>query len=109
MQSDRLMTAIQDLRVEYEQAVQAIAHETSVMRQARMAPESIARWAHAERQRIAEAYKSLTPEPLRSKLLKRTSDTYGQTSGPSIEYLRGKGKSWEQIADSAARPGPISL
>lgn len=75
------------------------------MRQAGTDLETVARWAHAERQAIALAYKEQTPEPLRSQIRKRTIDTYGQVTGPSIDYLLGQGKSWEQIADSAAKPG----
>jgi hypothetical protein len=93
------------LRAEYEQAVRAIAHEVLVMRGGGTDAESIARFAHAERQRIALAYKDLTPEPLRSRIRERTIAVYGQAAGPSIEYLRQRGRSWEQIADGASRPG----
>lgn len=96
---------MKNLRDEYEQAVRAIAHEVLVMRGAGTDAESIARFAHAERQRIALTYKDLTPEPLRSRIRERTIAVYGQAAGPSIEYLRQRGKSWEQIADGAARPG----
>jgi hypothetical protein len=96
---------MENLRAEYEQAVRAIAQEVIAMRQGGMDLETVARWAHAERQGLALAYKNLTPEPLRSQIRERTIATYGQVAGPSIDYLRQQGKSWEQIADSAARPG----
>lgn len=97
---------MKNLRAEYEQAVRAIAHKVLAMRGGGTDAESIARFAHAERQRIALTYKDLTPEPLRSRIRGRTIGVYGQAVGPSIEYLRQAGKSWEQIADSASRPGP---
>lgn len=96
---------MQKLRAEYEQAVRAIAHKVLEMRGGGTDAESVARFAHAERQRIALAYKDLTPEPLRSRIRQRTIAVYGQAAGPSIEHLRQQGKSWEQIADGAARPG----
>jgi hypothetical protein len=89
---------MENLRAEYEQAVQAIAHKVLAMRQSGTDPETVARWAHAERQGFALAYKDLTPEPLRSQIRERTIATYGQAAGPSIDY-----------ADSAARPSRISL
>lgn len=38
------------------------------MRQSGIDPETVARWAHAERQGLALVYKDLTPEPLRSQI-----------------------------------------
>jgi hypothetical protein len=75
------------------------------MHESGMDSETVARAAHAERQRIALAYKDLTPEPFRSRIRDRKITVYGQATGPSIDYLRQQGKSWEQIADGAARPG----
>lgn len=100
---------MEKLRAEYERAVEAITHKVLAMRQSGIDKEAVARWAHAERQGLAQAYKDLTPEPLRSRIRERTIATYGQAAGPSIDYLRQQGKSWDQIADSAARPGRISL
>jgi hypothetical protein len=98
-------TATKDLRAEYERAVRNVARQVSAMRENERDVEIVARSAHAARQRIALAYKGLTPEPLRSRIRERTIATYGQASGPSIDYLREQGKSWEEIADGAARPG----
>jgi hypothetical protein len=97
--------SMEKLRPEYEQAVRAVAHKVFAMRGGGTDAESVARFAHAERQRIALAYKGLTPEPLRARIRERTIAVYGQATGPSIEYLRQQGKSWEQIADGASRPG----
>jgi hypothetical protein len=68
-------------------------------------PEKIARTVHAERRLLASRFKDLTPEPLRSALYKRTLEIYGDPAGPTIERLRAKGKSWEDIIKSAGRPG----
>lgn len=100
-----LGNSMENLRAEYEQAVRAIAHWVLALREGGTDAETVARFAHADRQRIALAYKDLTPEPLRSHIRERTIAVYGEAAGPSIEYLRQQGKSWEQIADGASRPG----
>jgi hypothetical protein len=69
--------------------------------------ETIARTVHAERRLLASRFKDLTPEPMRSALYKRTLKIYGDPTGPTIEYLRAKGKSWENIIESAGRPGVL--
>ena len=35
----------------------------------------------------------------------RNLTTYGNKLGPSVEQLREKGKSWQQIIEGAAKPG----
>jgi hypothetical protein len=67
--------------------------------------EQIARNVHAERRALASQFKDLTPEPLRSALYNRTLEIYGNRAGPTIDHLRAKGKSWDNIIESAARPG----
>jgi hypothetical protein len=69
--------------------------------------EKIARTVHAERRVLAARFKDLSPEPLRSMLYSRTLDIYGDRAGPIIEYLRAKGQSWENIIESAGRPGVL--
>jgi len=66
----------------------------------------IARAVHAERRRLAARFRALTPEPLHSRIHSRTLAIYGDPIGPTIESLRAQGKSWDDIIDSAARPGP---
>ena len=68
--------------------------------------ETIARAVHLERRRLAATFKELTPEPLRSRIYDRTLAVYGDRLGPSIEWLRARGKTWDDIIDSATNPGP---
>lgn len=96
---------IQQLRSEYEEAVRSIASRVAILRQQSVDEECIARLAHQERQRLTLAFKKLTPEPLRSRILERTVAEYGHPTGPSIERLRQRGRSWSEIADGASRPG----
>jgi hypothetical protein len=97
------------LREEYEAAVRALRAEVEAMRCSGIASEEIARMAHAGRRRLAAYFKERTPEPLRSAIYQRTVAAYGDPLGPSVETLRAKGRSWEEIAESATRPGRVAL
>ncbi|MGX7706927.1 cell wall-binding protein [Methylobacterium sp. Gmos1] len=94
------------LRDRYEAAVRGLADRVAALRRAGLPPEAIAREVHAERRRLAIHYKGLTPEPYRSRIAARTLRVYGDPQGPSIEFLRAQGKSWEAIIAGATRPGP---
>lgn len=74
-----------------------------------MSTEQIARTLHAERRALGVKYKDLTPPEMLEKIYQRNLEKYGDKLGPSIDYLRGKGKTWEQIIDSATRPGGKDL
>jgi hypothetical protein len=94
-----------NLRSRYEQAVRELRARAQAMQREGLAAEAIARSLHAERIRLASHFKELTPEPYRSRIYERTLQVYGNEFGPSIEFLRASGKSWEAIIDSATRPG----
>lgn len=99
-----------DLRARYEQAVLGLKDQVDAMRRSGASDEAIARSVHANRLRLARTYKELTPEPYRSRIYDRTVRVYGNEDGPSIAFLRAKGKSWEAIIESATRPGlPVGL
>ncbi|MCW2244441.1 hypothetical protein M2352_000032 [Azospirillum fermentarium] len=93
------------LRAEYEAAVRAIRSLVEAMRRDGTAVEDIARAAHEQRRRLATDFKERTPEPMRSLIYRHTAATYGDPLGPTLETLRAKGKTWEEIIESAARPG----
>ncbi len=94
-----------NLRSRYEKAVRALHERAAEMRRDGTSVEAIARAVHAERRRLAARFKELTPEPYRTRIYERTVEVYGSEYGPSIEFLRAKGKSWEAIIESATRPG----
>jgi hypothetical protein len=96
------------LRSRYEQAVRDLHERVAEMRRDGERAEIIARAVHAERRRLAVLFKDLTPEPYRTRIYERTVRVYGTQDGPSIEFLRAKGKSWEEIIESAKRPAPRS-
>jgi RHS repeat-associated protein len=98
------------LRQQYTDAVESLAHRVPAMRQAGMSSEQIARILHAERRALGEQFKSLTPPDKLAEIYERNLQQYGDKLGPSIEWLRNKAnKSWEQILESATRPGGKDL
>ena len=95
-----------DLRSRYEVTVLGLRAWVAALRDEGRSSEMIARAVHAERRRLTATFKELTPEPLRSRIRSRTLAIYGDCTGPTIESLRARGKSWDDIIDSAPRPGP---
>ena len=90
----------------YEEAVLGFRQRVMTMREQGATSEAIARTVHAERRMLAIAFKDLTAEPLRSGIYARTVALYGDPAGPTIDRLRAQGKSWDDIIESATRPGP---
>jgi hypothetical protein len=93
------------LRLDYEARVMALRSRTNAMRQDGSTPEAIARAMHAARRQLCQIFKQQTPEPLRTRIFNRTRAAYSDPLGPSVEFLRARGKSWEDIIESASRPG----
>jgi len=79
------------------------------MRQAGSAAEQIARALHAERNALKVRFRELSPPDQVRRFEQRNIERYGDPLGPSIEQLRDAGKSWEQIIESATRPGGSDL
>jgi len=95
------------LREDYEAGVRDLAARVKHLRCSGAPVEAIARTIHAERRALSTHFKSLTPEPMRTRIHDRTVAVYGDPLGPTIEYLRAQGRSWDEIIDSATRPGPL--
>lgn len=93
------------LRADYEAEVRALRVRADAMLGQGLPGETIAREIHARRRDLALRFKERTPEPVRSALYARTARIYGDLLGPSIEMLRARGRTWEEIIASAARPG----
>jgi hypothetical protein len=87
-----------------ETAVLALRVQVAAMQGDDASSETIARAVHAERRRLTAAFKELTPGPWRSRIRTRTLAAYGDPVGPTIENLRARGKSWDDIIDNATRP-----
>jgi hypothetical protein len=98
------------LRPGYEAAILQLRGRVDAMRSEGASSETIARVEHVERRQLTANFKALTPEPWRSRIHHRTLAAHGDAVGPTIENLRARGKSWDDIIDSATRPGsPFSF
>lgn len=54
---------------------------------------------------VALCYRDLTPSDQVAIYESRNIEKYGNPLGPSVDQLRAQGKIWQEIIDSAARPG----
>lgn len=106
---DKTPPKIPPLRQKYIDEVNALPQKADKMRKAGMSSEKIAKTLHAERRAIGIKYKDLTPTDKLKEIHARNIEKYGDKLGPSIQYLRNKGKTWDDIIESAARTGGKDL
>ncbi len=97
------------LRLAYEAEVAKLKDLIPAMRKQGFDDEAIARKLHADRRALGEKYKAQTEPKLLETIYKRNLEKYGDKLGPTVEWLRAKGKTWEQIMDSATRSGGKDL
>ncbi len=97
------------LRLEYVSRVNALTNKATAMRKAGASGESIARTLHAERRALGVEFKNLTPPDMLEKIYARNIEKYGDKLGPTIDYLRNRGKSWDDIIESSTRTGGKDL
>jgi hypothetical protein len=71
--------------------------------------EEIAQQLYQARRDIGVQYKALTPEPKLSEIYARNLAKYGDPLGPSFQSLLDSGKSYQDIIESAQRPGGQDL
>lgn len=93
----------------HEEAVRGLAGKVPGMREAGMDSEAIARSLHAERRALGVQFKDLTPAAKLEEIAARNLERYGDKLGPTIDWLRASNKTWEQIIESATRPGGKDL
>ncbi len=97
------------LRKQYVEAVEALNQKVARMRAQGATNEQIARTLHAERRALGVQFKELTPPEKLGEIYQRNLEKYGDKLGPTIEWLRQRGKTWDQIIESATRPGGKDL
>ena len=96
-------------REAYESEVRALGDFGLNARAAGATSESTARMLHQMRRDLGEQYKNLTPPDKLQEIYLRNFHRYDDKLGPSVDWLRTRGKSWDQIIDSASRPGGKDL
>lgn len=102
-------SAVPPLRQEYINAVEGLSEKRALLLQEGRSVEEVARILHADRRALGVQYKDLTPPDMLKKIYQRNIERYGDPLGPSIDWLRERGKTWEQIAESATRSGGKDL
>jgi len=96
-------------RVGYAQEVTDLAKTGQRLLKSGKSPEEVARALHSARRNIGIRYKNMTPSSKLAQIYARNIERYGDPLGPSIDYLRSRGRSWEDIIESAARTGGADL
>ena len=98
------------LRQQYVTSVFSLRGKADALRRAGKSSEEIARVLYAKRRAIGVRFKNLTPADELERIYARNLRKYGDRLGPTLEYLRNiKGKSWEDIIESASRVGGKDL
>ncbi len=98
------------LRLAYENEVLGLKEVAKQLKDSGKSAEEIARELHKRRRELGVRYKDLTPPDKLAEIYARNLEKYGDRLGPSVEYLRTvKGKSWEDIIESASTPGGKDL
>ncbi len=102
-------TGLPALRAAYVAEVNELSDIAINSRVAGASAEDTARLVHSLRRELGEKYKALTPPDKLAEIYERNLERYGDRLGPTIEWLRAQGKSWEQIIESASRAGGKDL
>jgi hypothetical protein len=97
------------VRQGYVAAISDLSAAGSSLRAAGAGSEELAVAMHAERRAIGEEFKALTSTDRLGEIYQRNLIKYGDKLGPSIDWLRGQGKTWGQIIESAGRTGGKDL
>jgi hypothetical protein len=101
--------ALPPLRQQYVDDVRLLEDVSVNMQAAGMTPEATARALSQMRRDLGEQYKNLTPPDKLQEIYDRNLEKYQDPLGPTVDFLRGQGKSWQQIIDKASQPGGKDL
>ena len=97
------------LREAYETDVKNLQNQLDSMRSEGKDWEEIARTLSGERRDLGEKHKDMTAPDLREQIYQRNIRDYGDPLGPTIQWFRDKGYSWQEIAEKSCRPGGKDL
>ncbi|AOE49523.1 RHS repeat-associated core domain-containing protein [Kangiella sediminilitoris] len=92
------------IRVKYMKRVKDLKKIEGQLRRQGKSSKEIAKVLHRKRRAIGRLFKRLTDPKTRENAFRRNMDKYGDKWGPTIKYLRDRGKSWEEIIESSTRP-----
>jgi hypothetical protein len=93
------------LRQQYVDEVTGLADLGMASRAAGADAQATARLLSAERDALKLKYRALSPPEKVAEWEARAMERWGNPLGPTPDQLRAAGKSWDDIIESAARPG----
>jgi RHS repeat-associated protein len=105
----RAAKSIPPLRQQYINEVRALEDVGLNARAAGQTTEDTARMLQQMRRDLGVKYKDMTPADELARITARNVEIYGDPLGPTVDWFRANGKTWEQIIESAARPGGKDL
>ncbi len=97
------------IRSAYVKNVNGLAALGKTLLKKGVSKEMTARILHAQRRYLGKVFKDATPPDMLKKIFDRNLRKYGDKWGPSIEFLRKQGKTWEEIIESSSRAGGKDL
>jgi filamentous hemagglutinin len=97
------------LRQAYVEQVGMLEEIALSMRAAGATPEQVARQVSGMRRDLGVQFKNVTPPEKLAEIYARNIEKYGDKLGPTIDWLRARGDSWEKIIESASRSGGKDL
>jgi RHS repeat-associated protein len=97
------------LRQQYVDEVMQLEEVALASRGAGASTEATARLLYAERNALKLKYRGLSPADAVKQFEQRNIEKYGNSLGPTIDQLQASGKSWDEIIESATRPGGSDL
>jgi RHS repeat-associated protein len=92
------------IRVQYMNRVSKLRNIASQMRKNGKSAEEIAKVLNRKRRALGRLFKNVTDAKTRQAAYSRNMRKYNDKWGPTWQYLRRQNKSWEEIAESAAKP-----
>ncbi|MFJ4393623.1 DUF6861 domain-containing protein [Pseudomonas sp. NPDC089396] len=93
------------LRQMYVREVFELQQQVSAMKASGATSKAIAEFAYSSRTTLKLKYREFTPPDLLKVIDERNMGKYGDKIGPTFEWLVIKGKSFDQIIESATRSG----
>jgi hypothetical protein len=97
------------LRNAYEDEIKGLKKLADELAKSGKNAEDRARTLFDERNKLKDNYLKQTPADEVESIKARNLERYGNENGPSIDWLRQQGKTWEDIINSASRPGGKDL
>lgn len=101
--------SVPQLRLAYVEEVSNLQSSIDMLHTCGANVEAIARYAHHARNTLKLKYRALTPPEQLALIDTRNLERYGDTLGPTFDYLLNRGRSHEQIIESATRAGGADI